>query len=409
MKPVLVALAVTLAVQSLASVAMIAPSVVAPVAARDLGLAPQTIGFFASLTYLGAMFSGLAVGGLVVRHGAFAVCQVAVVLAGIGLATGCLGEVAVVPIAAVLIGAAYGLVNPVSSHILARRTPPGMMALVFSIKQTGVPVGGAIAGAVVPGLLLVLDWRAALGALAAVCVAAAFAILPARRTLADAPAPGEAPAARAPLALEWRRAIAGMTGPIRLALAHPRLRDLALVSLGYAAVQIVFITYFVSYLNLELGHTLVTAGLVYALAHGAGVVGRIAWGAIADRWLAPRATLALLGALSALCGALTAASSPAWPIAGVAAIAILFGASAVGWNGVYLAEVARSAPPGQVGTATGGTQFFTFFGALLGPPLVAAIVWATASYAWGFAFFAIVSVVVAARLFATRPAGGGQG
>jgi MFS family permease len=407
MKPVLVALAVTLAVQSLASIAMIAPSVLAPVAARDLGVAPQSIGIFASLTYLGAMFSGLSVGALVARRGALAVCQIALVIAAIGLTAGCLGAVAVVPLAAILIGVAYGFVNPVGSHILARRTPPGMMALVFSIKQTGVPLGGAIAGAVVPGLLLAFDWRTALGAIAAVCVASVFAILPARRTLADAPADGEAPAARAPLAFEWRRAIAGMTGPVRLALAHPRLRDLAFVSFGYAAVQIVFITYVVSYLNLGLGHTLVTAGLVYAFAHGAGVVGRITWGAIADRWLAPRATLALLGALAALCGALTASASDAWPIAGIAAIAILFGASAVGWNGVYLAEVARSAPAGQVGTATGGTQFFTFFGALLGPPLFAAIVWATASYAWGFAFFALVSATVAARLLAARPAGRG--
>jgi nitrate/nitrite transporter NarK len=160
----------------------------------------------------------------------------------------------------------------------------------------------------------------------------------------------------------------------------------------------VFITYFVSLLNLQLGYSLVAAGLVYAIAHGSGVVGRIVWGAIADRWLAPRRVLAALGVLSAACGVLTAASSASWPFAAVVAVGMLYGASAVGWNGVYLAEVARSAPPGQVGAATGGTQFFTFGGALCGPPLFAAIVSATGSYAWGFAFFAVVPVVVAVRL-----------
>ena len=60
MTPVAVAGAVTLAVQTLTAMAMIAPSVLAPVAAPDLGLASQSIGFFASLTYLGAMLSGLA-------------------------------------------------------------------------------------------------------------------------------------------------------------------------------------------------------------------------------------------------------------------------------------------------------------------------------------------------------------
>jgi MFS family permease len=189
-----------------------------------------------------------------------------------------------------------------------------------------------------------------------------------------------------------------MAGPVRLALAHPRLRDLAFASLGYAAVQLVFITYFVALLHLQLGYTLVTAGLVYALAHGSGVVGRIVWGAIADRWIAPRRMLAALGAISALCGVLAAAASSDWPLAAVVAVGMLYGASAVGWNGVYLAEVARSAPPGQVGAATGGTQFFTFGGALCGPPLFASIVWASGSYAWGFGFFALVPVVVAVRL-----------
>ena len=75
MSPVFVAIAVTLAVQTLTSMAMIAPSVLAPVAAPDLGLAPQSIGFFASLTYLGAMLSGLATGRLTARYGPLAVCQ----------------------------------------------------------------------------------------------------------------------------------------------------------------------------------------------------------------------------------------------------------------------------------------------------------------------------------------------
>jgi MFS family permease len=404
MSPVLVAIAVTLAVQILTATALISPSVIAPAAAGDLGVAPQAIGLFVSLAYFAAMLSGLATGGLIARFGALAVCQAAVVIAGVGLALGKVAALAVIPLAALLIGFAYGLVNPVSSHILARHTPPGAMALVFSIKQTGVPIGGAIAGAVVPTLVLALGWTNALSALGAVCVLAAFALLPARAVIADAPKAREAAPARAPFAYRWRRALDGMVGPIRLVLSQPRLRDLALVSLGYASAQLVFIAYFVSHLTLQLGLSLVTAGVVYAFAHGAGIVGRIAWGAVADRWLAPRATLAALGIVSAACAALTALFSGDWPLAAIVAVAMLYGASAVGWNGVFLAEVARSAPPGQVGAATGGTQFFTFGGAMAGPPVFTALVSTTGSYAWGFAFFALVPLVISLRLAAARTA-----
>jgi MFS family permease len=396
MRPVVVALAVTLAVQTLTSMAMIAPSVLAPVAARDLGLAPQSIGFFASLTYLGAMLSGLSVGRFTARYGPLAVCQAAVVLAGAGLVLGYFAVAALVPLAALVIGCAYGVVNPVSSHILARRTPPGMMALVFSIKQTGVPVGGAIAGVVAPPLALALGWTGALPALAAVCVAAAFALLPARSMLAEKRVPPAGPGGT------LHGVFAGLGRPIRLALSSRALRELSFVSLGYAAVQLVFITYFVSYLALELGYSLVAAGLAYACAHGAGIVGRIAWGAVADRWLAPRRMLAALGAITALCLLAAASFSTAWPLWGVVAVGMLLGASAVGWNGVYLAEVARVAPAGQVSTATGGTQFFTFAGALSGPPLFAAAVWATGSYAWAFGLFAVPSAAVALLLLVRR-------
>jgi MFS family permease len=107
--------------------------------------------------------------------------------------------------------------------------------------------------------------------------------------------------------------------------------------------------------------------------------------------------------VSAACGLLTATFAAGWPLAAVVVLAMVYAASAVGWNGVYLAEVARCAPPGQVGIATGGTQFFTFGGAVAGPPAFAAAVSATGSYAWAFALFAIPPLVVAAQLFRRAP------
>jgi MFS family permease len=377
--------------------AMIAPSVLAPVAARDLGFAPQSIGIFVSISYFAAMLSGLLSGHFVARYGALAVCQGAVIVVGIGLALGKLALPMLVPIAAFVIGFGYGFVTPASSHVLAHRTPARMLALVFSIKQTGVPIGGAIAGAVVPALVLALGWETALPVLGAVCIGGAVALQSARRALAE-----RRPAAVATPKL--RGVLSGLHVPIRLVLAHPALREMAFASLGYAAVQLVFVSYFVSYLNLALGLSLVAAGLVYAAAHGAGVVARVLWGAAADRWLPPRTMLAILGLVSSACCVMTAALSEAWPLAAIAAVSVLFGASAVGWNGVYLAEVARCAPPGQVGTATGGTQFFTFTGAFAGPPLFAGAVWATGSYAWSFALFALPPLIVGVQLFKPRSA-----
>lgn len=67
----------------------------------------------------------------------------------------------------------------------------------------------------------------------------------------------------------------------------------------------------------------------------------------------------------------------------------VFGASAIGWNGVYLAEVARRAPAGAVGAATAAALFITFGGVLAGPPIFAFMVKTGMSY--GAAFIAVAA------------------
>ncbi|MCQ4313022.1 hypothetical protein NAV33_14090, partial [Pseudomonas stutzeri] len=81
------------------------------------------------------------------------------------------------------------------------------------------------------------------------------------------------------------------------------------------------------------------------------------------------------------------------------------GATAIGWNGVYLSEVARLAPPGTAGLYTGGTLFFTYFGVVAGPPLFALIAEASGSLASGYAVFGVLLLAIGLLLghFARRP------
>ncbi|MCX7893916.1 MAG: MFS transporter, partial [Burkholderiales bacterium] len=264
-----------------------------------------------------------------------------------------------------------------------------------------------VAGALVPTLLAAIGWPAALVVVAAVTAAVALPIEPLRRRGGERErgAAQTQPAVPPELARgALRRAIAGLGAPIRLVLAEPPMRELAAVSFSYATVQLGLFTYLVSFLNLEIGYTLVAAGLVFAVAQAAGIVGRILWGALADRLLGARVMLGLLGITMSACGLAAAAAGPAWPLAAVAAMSALFGASAVGWNGVYLAEVARRAPAGAVGAATGGTQFFTFLGALAGPPLFGLVAAATGRYAWGYAAFSALPAAMGAWLLLVRRA-----
>jgi len=108
--------------------------------------------------------------------------------------------------------------------------------------------------------------------------------------------------------------------------------------------------------------------------------------------------LALLAGVMAASSVATALLQPGMPAVVVIAVLVVFGASAIGWNGVYLAEVARQAPAGMAGAATGGTLAITFLGVVLGPPLFGAVSAGFGSYRAGYAVLAVPLVVCAALL-----------
>jgi predicted MFS family arabinose efflux permease len=378
-------LAVTLAIQALVSMALITIPVMAPVLARDLGISSAYVGIYVAVVYAAAMLASLAAGAAVARFGAIRVSQVALLLCAAGIALSALGSVPAMALGGVLVGLGYGPVTPASSHLLARTTPPHRMSLVFSIKQTGVPLGGVLAGALVPPLL-VLGWRGALLAVAAANLACLLLAQPLRSTL-DADRERARPMVPGSLAQ-----------PIRMVLAHPPLRLLAGCSFLFSIAQLSLTTYLVVYLHEVLAYGLVAAGLALSVSQAAGVVGRVLWGYVSDRWLGARRMLTALAALVAVCALLTAALQASLPGPLVLAVLALFGACAIGWNGVYLAEVAREAPAGQASVATGGTLAITFLGVVLGPPAFGALSAATGSYRIGFVAVAAALVLCLAAL-----------
>ena len=365
-------LALTLVIQAMVSMALLTLPVMAPVVAHDLHVSPALVGVYVSMTYAGAMFASLMGGAAVSRLGAIRVSQCGLVMCAAGLLLCAVHWFPAMGLGAVLIGLGYGPITPASSHLLARTTPKHQMSLVFSLKQTGVPLGSLLAGAVVPSMLLALSWHSSLAAVAAVCMVCA-ALSQALRAGLDQDRQPDLP-------IRWGSWIT----PIRLVLAHRSLASLAFCSLLLSMVQLSLTTYLVTFLHDGLAYGLVAAGLALSATQMGGMVGRIAWGYVADRWLGAQRMLLLLAGLMSLGAWACATLTLDTPQALVIAILVSFGACAIGWNGVYLAEVARRAPQGMASVATGGTLAFTFLGVVIGPPLFGALFTLFGTYRAGF-------------------------
>ncbi len=407
----ILALTVTLLVQTLAAVALTSPSVLAPVVATELGVGAQHVGWLVSLAYLTAMLTGLGAGALSQRLGPVRASQLALLAAAAGLALFAVGHAATLLAGAVVLGFAYGVPNPTAAEILSRHAPAHRRGLFFSVKQTGVPIGVAAAGIIIPALLGWVPWSGALLVLAAATATTALGIgigrgrLEAGRRGAGAGTRRDGGAgAGASLATLRARVL----GPLVEVLAFAPTRRLAIASLVYALTQVSFLTFLVTLLTLEHGLSLTVAASLLAASQALSVAGRIGWGHAADRWLDPTR---LLGGLGVAMGAaiIMLGLAPADAPAGLMlAITLACALTAVAWNGVFFADLVRLVPAEQVARATGATQFLTFTGGMSGSALVAAGVSLGGSYSAVFAALGVVPALTGLMLLAAArsPASG---
>jgi len=385
-------LLLTLVIQAMVAMALLSLPVVAPVVAQTLQVSPALVGLYVSVTYAGAMVATLMGGATVARMGAIRVSQWGLVLCALGLLLCAVPWLPSMVLGAVLIGLGYGPITPASSHLLARTTPKHQMSLVFSIKQTGVPLGSMLAGAVVPPLALLGNWQLSLVAVAVVCLLCAGVSQSLRAELDSDRQPDTR--------IRW----GSLIEPIRLVLAHRALLTMASCSFMFSMVQLSLTTYLVTFLHDDLSYGLVAAGLALSVNQLGGIGGRVVWGYVADRWLGARRMLLLLASMMALGALASAFLTTDTPQAVVIAILVGFGASAIGWNGVYLAEVARRAPPGMASMATGGTLAFTFLGVVVGPPMFGALSGLFGTYRAGFVGLMVMASISGMVLYWTQRA-----
>ena len=137
MKNTLAPLLVTLAIQVMTALSMMAVPVLASNAAPDIGVSAAYVGLFVALIYLGAMISSVAGGALVPRFGAIRVSQICLLLCAVGLALAMLGLPAIMTVAALIIGCGYGPITPASSHVLAKSTRPTSPVWSFRSSRPG--------------------------------------------------------------------------------------------------------------------------------------------------------------------------------------------------------------------------------------------------------------------------------
>lgn len=376
-------LAAMVTAQVAIAMAVMTVPVLAPQIADDVEIEASQVGLYSATVFLGAIVFTSVAGSVIARHGSIRTTQIAMLLGAAGLVFALGGWLPAMLIGAFAAGMGYGVATPAASHLLARTISRENRGFVFSLKQTGVPIGGFLLGITVPGIADAHGWPWGIAAVVVVLLVVALGLQATRRrfdTDRDPSRPihpGETLAA------------------IRMVAKDSRLRPLAFASFVFAMMQLSLFTFYVVVLVERGGLGLVEAGAFFSIMHLGGIVGRPLLGWISDKLLPARPLLALIGFAIFACGLALAALDDTWPRALLWLVSFAAGIVAAGWNGVYIGEIARVMPGPLVARATGGVSAFTFLGVAIGPAVFSAIVAARGSYIDAFLTVGVVALIPA--------------
>ena len=392
--------------QTMATVSKTALPVLFPAIALELHVAPEWVLVYTWVFASAGMVVMAGCGTVIMRYGAVRSSQVGCLVMALGL--GCAATAGAnlwlalpaLLVGAVLISAGSTSSTPASSQILARHAPHAIAPLVFSIKQSGVPAGIAIASMLVVPLGGAIGWAGATLVVAVGCGLIALGLEPCRRTFDRDRDPKQ------------RLAFGDMRETIYTVFHHPTLKRMAIAAFAFVGLQAIFTNFTVVYLYEELGYTAVEAGAVLGVGTLVAVPARVLWGIVASTILPPRVVLGLLALVMAGRTGAMGAFSPAWAGWQVTAVSVVIGLTALSWHGVLLSEIARIAQRAEVGRMTGGVLAFGTEGQLAYPLLFGAI-FLPFGYAAAYGSIALPAAFLGVALLrprglaaVERPAGG---
>jgi MFS family permease len=258
-------------------------------------------------------------------------------------------------------GALGASVNAASGRAIMAWFPSSELGTALGIRQTAIPIGGALGALALPALASAGGTRLAFLFLAGACLSgAAIAAVFIRGGSRSEPEIGE----------------------VSRPLHDPRMWLLGAGTGLYLVAQIGLTAFVVLFLHQHRHISGHAAGAVLAAIYVLAIAARISSGRISDRLGSRLGPLRTIGVVLAVLTAAVAAATEA-PLALLIPLFVVAGVLSMSWNGLAYASAAEMAGAARTGAALGFQQTLLGVVVAAAPPVVAAI----ATHSWRAAFF----------------------
>lgn len=300
-------------------------------------LSPTQTALLVSAINIGPMISMMFLGKAIDQYGERWILGISSLLLGITMGAPLLTQHYVfLLLILMIVGVWYGASQPGGSKAIVHWFPIKERGLAMGIRQTGIPLGGAIAAACIPGISVHYGVSMAITVQVGLAVISGLIFLLIYR---DAEQTEDIKVQKETNQANWK-----------FILCNQALYPVFFVGMLLVSVQVILVTHFMGFLMKNLQISLTKAGLYLAVVQVSGMLGRVIMAWMSDRLLQGNRIRPLVFCIGMTIGSILSLlwlneHVPSWVMIG---ISILLGFFSMGWYSLYMVYISENAPNNQV-------------------------------------------------------------
>lgn len=238
-----------------------------------------------------------------------------------------------------LIGMFYSVSQPGGSKVILKWFRKENRGLAMGIRQAGIPIGGALAGVLIPFLTVQYNMTYAINSIACICIMGGVLFF---LFYKEPYVQEEARKGHNNISF-WME--------LKVVICKKELYPIYITGICMISLQMVLVGHFMKFLAGEQSITSIVAGTVFSVMFFSGMIGRIALAAISDVLYKGNRRIPLFIAVCASIGLILLLVMNIHTImSGVLySVSALLGFFSIGWFSLFIAEVAELASEESVG------------------------------------------------------------
>ncbi len=272
-----------------------------------------------------------------------------------------------------LIGMFYSVSQPGGSKVILKWFRKENRGLAMGIRQAGIPIGGALAGVLIPFLTVQYNMTYAINSIACICIIGGLLFF---MFYKEPYVQEEARKGHIKISF-WME--------LKVVICKKELYPIYITGICMISLQMVLVGHFMKFLAGEQSITSIVAGTVFSVMFFSGMIGRIALATISDVLYKGNRRIPLFIAVCASIGLILLLVMNIHTITSgiLYSVSALLGFFSIGWFSLFIAEVAELASEESVGITVSVALTLNQIAIIIAPVLFGYIVDEKGyTYAW---------------------------